>query len=316
MSDLDWVEWALRHCGARELLGCSPIQSLWGGYGELLRLRLGGGPMPSAILKRVLPPPHARELISDRRKRRSYEVERAWYASGARHCDASCRVARCLAFESSPDGSLLLLEDLGNAGFHPHRPPRTEHVGAGLRWLAHLHARLLGQCPEGLWEQGTYWHLETRAQEWERMPSGALKEAARELDRRLREARYLTVVHGDAKPSNFLWGEAGGAAAVDFQYVGPGCGIRDVVYFLDSCLGERGCEAEAEVWLERYFASLQEALSASGKGSLSHEVEQEWRALYPVAWSDFQRFYQGWGRPGPLGSYSLRQLDLALRDSS
>jgi hypothetical protein len=308
----DWTAWVLQHTGALRVVGSSPIQTLWGGYGELLRLRLEGGARRSVILKRVLPPEHGRASTSDLRKRRSYEVEQAWYRGGSSLCDERCRVAGCLGQESWADGSLLLLEDLGEAGFHPHRPPRRRHLQQGLSWLARLHARYLGQAPDGLWDQGSYWHLETRWEEWHRMPAGLLKESARALDGRLRRARYQTVVHGDAKPSNFLWGASEErAAAVDFQYVGRGCGMRDVAYFLDSCLDEHGCEAEGAEWLERYFADLREHLGELGFPEAG-AVEQEWRALYPVAWSDFQRFYQGWGRGGALGRYSQGQLQLAL----
>ena len=142
------------------------------------------------------------------------------------------------------------------------------------------------------------------------MPSGCLKDNAQSLDQRLRKARFQTLLHGDAKPANFCWNSQGDAAAVDFQYVGPGCGIRDVAYFLDGCLGESGCEDQAAGWLDFYFATLSQALDAHT--SASDAVEEEWRSLFPVAWSDFCRFEQGWGRPAPLGAYSQRQLSLSL----
>lgn len=308
----DWSSWVLTQTGAGGLGQATLLQNLWGGYGELWRLSLRNGPASSVILKRVLPPGMGQQTESDRRKRRSYQVEQAWYREGARHCHQGCRVARCLAAQEWPSGSLLLLEDLANAGFHPARPPGAVQVRAGLCWLANFHSRFLNLCPQGLWEQGTYWHLATRRQEWERMPPGALRENATALDLRLRQARFQTLLHGDAKPSNFCWGAGQEAAAVDFQYVGPGCGIRDVAYFLDCCLDESGCQRQAEAYLSFYFDQLGQAMERDEQAHLHGVLEREWRELFAVAWSDFQRFYQGWGRPGPLGEYSRELLSRAL----
>gem|GEM_PF-6732341 len=64
------------------------------------------------------------------------------------------------------------------------------------------------------------------------------------VDRLLGQARFQTLVHGDAKHDNFcLAARANGAAAVDFQYVGRGPGIKDVAYFLASCLTPSGLGA-------------------------------------------------------------------------
>lgn len=293
---MEWQAWVASKLGrVRESY---LIQTLWGGYGELRRVFLEHG--PSVILKRVLPPAGRQLSVSDRRKRLSYQVERAWYQGLARECDQSSRVARLLAVESDRDSSLMLLEDLANDGYAPGRPP---DIGAGLSWLAHFHRRFLNYRPDGLWEQGGYWHLDTRQQEFENMPAGLLKNSAAALDGCLRRARFQTLMHGDSKPANFLWRGDGQAAAVDFQYVGVGCGIRDVAYFLDCCLSYRGAEGELEGWLDFYFAEL-----ASGP-----ELEAEWRRLFPVAWSDYARFYQGWGRGEELGPFSRELLARALK---
>lgn len=301
--------WVLAQTDAPEIEAVSLIQDLWGGYGQLLRIQLPGS---TVILKIVVPPVAERASVSDQRKRRSYQVEQAWYQSHAQGCEDTCRVARCLG-QKGGEVSLLLLEDLSASGYLPTRPPRTEHLTAGLTWLAHFHARFMGQCPTGLWEQGSYWHLETRQDEWQRMPSGPLKAHAGRFDAALRAARFQTVLHGDSKPANFLWRGDGRAAAVDFQYVGPGCGIRDVSYLLDSCLGEEGCRRHADGWLDHYFQQLSGALENEGKAEQAPQIEAEWRHLFPVAWSDYARFYEGWGRSAQLGRYSAQQLERALR---
>ena len=300
--------WVLTHTGAQEVCRSVLLQNLWGGYGELLRVELRGGPREFVILKRVIPPESKRESVSDARKRRSYECERAWYRNGARGCGANCRVAEGIAVEKP----LLLLEDLGAAGFHPKRPSINLQLQAGLRWLAHFHSRFLEAPPPGLWKRGTYWHLETRRDEWKRMPAGLLKDAAETLDLRLRNARFQTVVHGDAKPANFLWNPRGEAAAVDFQYVGGGCGIRDVAYLLNCCLGEEECEARIPGWIDYYFTALRKAIRADGNEAKAQELETEWRELFPVAWCDFERFLQGWSRPYAPGRYGQSLLRQAL----
>jgi hypothetical protein len=280
-------DWVLACTGASAVQSSQLLQNLWGGYGELRRMHLSD--RPSVILKVVMPPAEERSSVSDQRKRRSYEVEQAWYQGPVRQSQA--RVAACLGAKPG----LLLLEDLGNSGFAPGRPPQ---VRAGLRWLARFHGSYLGARPAGVWEQGGYWHLETRQQEYARMPASPLKEAAHALDSRLRAARFQTLMHGDSKPANFLWKNAEEAAAVDFQYVGVGCGIRDVAYFLDCC-------GQSEEWLDFYFQELSQFNIPQG-------LEEEWRELFPVAWCDYARFMQGWGPPGPMDAYTRRQFKLAL----
>jgi hypothetical protein len=304
MQPRDWQGWVIEQTGARELLDSSVVQSLWGGCGELLRLRLRGGARETVILKRVVP---LGSSYGDRRKRRSYEVEQQFYGTFSARCHDGCRVAGCLGRLQQGGSALLLLEDLAEAGYSPQRSIGVQHIRTGLSWLANFHAQFLNDPGAGLWDQGGYWHLQTRPEEWERMPAGALKELAPALDRCLRSAKFFTLMHGDSKPANFLWSSQG-AAAVDFQYVGRGCGIRDVAYFLDCCLHEEGCAAEAEQWLDFYFGVLRKGL-----GEAAAEVEAEWRALYPVAWADYCRFWVGWGRRASLGAYSGRQLERAVQ---
>lgn len=305
MESFQWSDWVLGVTGASQITDQVVVQSLWGGCGELLRLRLRGGAVESVILKRVVPLGHS---YSDRRKQRSYEVEQHFYRHLSARCDATCRVARWLGSVQQDGFSLLLLEDLREAGFTPHRGIGAAQIRQGLHWLAHFHARFLGVAGEGLWEQGSYWHLQTRPEEWQRMPAGALKQLAPALDQCLRRVQFVTLVHGDSKPANFLWSAEGVAAAVDFQYVGGGCGIRDVAYFLDCCLHEDGCEAQADNWLDFYFDVLRSAL-----GQSMADLEEEWRAVFPVAWADYCRFWLGWGRRAELGAYSQKQVQRAAK---
>ena len=156
----------------------------------------------------------------------------------------------------------------------------------------------MGEQPEELWTIGTYWHLATRPDEFASLDDGPLKTAAGELDRRLSGSPFQTFVHGDAKLANFCFSSDGrSAAAVDFQYVGGGCGMKDVAYFISSCFDEDECERRESTLLDRYFEFLHEALERFGKATDSRALEANWRELYPVAWTDFFRFLQGWS-PG------------------
>ncbi|WP_018938133.1 MULTISPECIES: phosphotransferase [unclassified Thioalkalivibrio] len=288
--------------GARKAVRDHVIQILWSGYGEIVRYRLEGADVPTVILKHVVFPgnlDHPRGWNNDRshqRKVGSYQVEMAWYRDGSGQCDASSRVPRCLDTATVGDEHLIVLEDLDAAGF----PLRKEHLTRTearqcLRWLARFHARFMGREPAGLWPEGSYWHLATRPNEWAAIEDPAIRETAAALDAALTGARYRSFVHGDAKVANFCFAPQGDAvAAVDFQYVGGGCGMRDVAYLLGSGLDEH----EQETWeaglLEDYFQALREALNEHGKGAEADAIEHEWRALFPIAQADFYRFLVGW----------------------
>ena len=85
--------------------------------------------------------------------------------------------------------------------------------------------------------------------------------------------------------------DAGNAvAAVDFQYVGGGCGMKDLAYFVGSCLDEVACESRESEILEVYFGALFKACDRLNKAIDFNALEAEWRQLYPMAWADFYRF--------------------------
>nr|WP_269523792.1 phosphotransferase [Coraliomargarita parva] len=293
------------------------IQSLWSGYGAILRYGLEGATQTSVIVKHVSPPEstaHPRGWntdISHQRKLHSYEVETVWYRDYANCCGETCRVPHCLAVVRKGDEVVIVLEDLDAAGY-PVRKSRVSdfELEACLSWLAYFHASFLGKVPTGLWPSGTYWHLETRPDELKVLAGEdpLLCRAAGAIDSKLKASPYQTLVHGDAKLANFCFSEDGSSvAAVDFQYVGGGCGMKDVAYFIGSCLSEDECADAEEALLDFYFVKLREALAISGKCVDTDALEADWRALYPVAWTDFHRFLKGWS-PGhwKIHSYSER----------
>jgi hypothetical protein len=262
----------LRSIGARRVV--DRIQRLWGGHGELIRVLLDDG--HTAMVKWVRPPPA--DDVSSTRKRRSYEVERAFYRSWAARCDDTCRVPALIAERDW----VLVLEDLDAAGYHrrvdeAHGPA----LDAALRWLASFHARFLGEPPGALWPVGTYWHLDTRRDELANIAEPAVRVAAPVLAQQLAAARYQTIVHGDPKEANFCFSANHAVAAVDFQYTGRACGMVDVAYLLHGRSDEPGPH------LDTYFRHLRTLVDNA-------DLEAEWRALYPVACRDFERFLAGW----------------------
>jgi hypothetical protein len=304
--------------GAERVVFGRKLATLWDGYGEIRRVALEGVTRgqricESAIVKHVEPrslgAASAASQRSHRRKLRSYDVEQQFYARYASRCSVNCRVAQPLHVERTASDWLFVLEDLDAAGFA--RRAAARELESCLLWLAAFHATFLGVPPASLWSVGTYWHLATRPDELEALDIPSLREHAARFDECLSSARFQTLVHGDAKLDNFQVNAAGTAAAVDFQYVGGGAGIKDVAYLL-SCLSPSECERSADAHLETYFRALRDAL-ASRPDVDSDALEREWRALYPVAWADFSRFLHGWAKGAyPFDAYSRKLTALAI----
>jgi hypothetical protein len=339
------------------------VQSLWSGYGEIARYSyINKDVQPqTCIVKVVNVEPQANHPrgwntnASHQRKLSSYINERAFYKHFSEHTNDACRVPKLIATSEDSENIWLIMEDLDAAGFALRSNAPSDHIIAlGVKWLANFHACfmfdsstnnapninnkancLLQQKPtlsklaNKVWPIGTYWHLATRFDEWETMPDSELKRAAQAIDNRLNKAKYQTLVHGDAKIANFCIHEnKSQLAAVDFQYVGFGVGVKDLVYFLGSCMGEQQLFSCADNWLDMYLAELKKALILNACSSAHQEVKQnttpafetsfieletEYRQLYSFAWADFERFLIGWS-PGhhKLSSYSLLQTQQAL----
>jgi len=329
------------------------IQSLWSGYGVIQRVELDLPEHPTAIVKHIdLSQARANRRgwsgnVSHQRKVRSYQIEKTFYQSYSQKCmeldrdclledrdgGLTCRVPKMLAAFEKPESSgwLLVLEDLDAAGFNLRSPSWRRNPGSSpeldlhacLRWLANFHATFMGCQPTGLWPIGTYWHLATRKQEWESMEECQLKELASAIDQYLNASKFQTLVHGDAKLANFCFGESlhgrndePSVAAVDFQYVGGGCGMKDVAYLVSSCLDGSESESQQNALLDIYFRQLEKSLATHKPNIDFASLESQWRELYPFAWADFCRFLAGWS-PGhwKLNQYNdqvtkgvLRQL--------
>ncbi len=324
--------------GARDCQPGEVIQNLWSGYGVIQRVQLDLPEHPTAIIKHI-DLSKARQNrrgwsgdVSHQRKVRSYEIEKTFYEKYAEECAGVgprpvrtgrdprpfCRVPKMLATFEDPESSglLLVLEDLDAAGFNlrSSSPGRSvmSNLYPCLRWLADFHAIFMGRDPTDLWTVGTYWHLETRQEEWTVMEGGQLKQFSSEIDQRLKDAQFQTLVHGDAKLANFCFRantqnqeDAIDVAAVDFQYVGGGCGMKDVAYLMSSCLDGSESKSQQNDLLNIYFQQLKKSLAVAQPNLDITGVESEWRELYDFAWADFCRFLAGWS-PGhwKLNEYS------------
>jgi hypothetical protein len=284
----------LKHTGAKDIITNDTIQNLWSGYGKMLRVSLLSDKVKSVVVKDIQlseKETHPRGWNSDighQRKLKSYQVEKSWYENYSAFSQS--RLPICLGVEEKSNCIFILLEDLDDAGFPLRKQKLTwKEFSSCLKWLAEFHVSFLGMDPKGLWETGTYWHLDTRPNEFEALTDLELKSAAKGIDDKLNQCRYKTIVHGDAKIANFCFSKKGDVAGVDFQYVGGGCGMKDLVYFTGSCLTESECERLEAKILDTYFQYFHSAY-----GSKHVELEMEWRDLYKVAWADFHRFLKGW----------------------
>lgn len=294
-----YVQNIKNHFRASAILKMERMQTLWSGYGGIYHIHFESSNVDSVVVKCISlegNKDHPRgwsTSTSHQRKLKSYNIEEFWYEHYAHQLPDDVKVPACLYVERNEEHLLFALEDLSV----PY-PNLKDHCNLNdakvvITWLAKFHAVHLGHSGDGLWEQGSYWHLDTRPDEWKAMEGGWLKENAKALDQLLKKAQFQTIIHGDAKLANFRFSEDfRHVAGVDFQYVGKGIGPVDLIYFLGSCLTEEECALYEDILVDHYFSQLllEVELSESDKMKL----EKEWRLLLPVAWADFNRFLLGW----------------------
>ncbi len=296
------------------------IQSLWSNYGKISRYQLDSPELETVVIKFInlsKPSTHPRgwnTSTSHQRKVKSYEIETHWYEEWSQDCNTNCRIPKLIgSFENKSD-QWIILEDL-----NPTFPLRKydlniDEVKVCLKWLANFHGTFMGREPKGLWKVGTYWNLETRPDEWKLIAHAELKSKAHLIDDLLNQCKHQTIVHGDAKLANFCFSENGEqVAAVDFQYVGGGCGMKDVAYFLGSCLSGGECKRYEDELLSFYFTQLESAINFSDTKNVFEDLEEEWRRMYPIACTDFNRFLFGWmPTHQKLNAYNMSMMEEVL----
>jgi hypothetical protein len=282
-----------------KLTQINSIQTLWSGYGEIVRLKFES---KSVIVKHVKLPNstnHPRGWntnLSHQRKINSYKVEVNWYENFSKTIDKNCYVPKGLKTFQTKDEWLIVMEDLETSGFiKTSINANEEQIISCLKWLANFHAKYMKTKSDLLWNIGTYWHLDTRPDELKVLEDKQLKNYAKRLDEVLNSCKYQTIVHGDAKLANFCFSSDDKlCAAVDFQYIGHGCGMKDVIYFISSAIEPESCEQSEEWLLNVYFIELKKAIKIYQSSLNFEEIEEEYRFMYDFAWADFQRFIKGW----------------------
>ena len=294
------------------------IQPLWSGYGKIARYQLKDSVYSTVVVKHIsLNQVHKHPRGWDTgnshiRKVKSYKVESHWYEKWSDRCTENCKVPKLLGSYTQEQEQWIVLEDLDDEYAVRKDQVYLTEVKVCLEWLAHFHAIFMNQEPAGLWSVGTYWHLDTRPDELAKMNHPTLKAAAQRVDDLLNQCTYKTIVHGDAKLANFCFSTNGmRVAAVDFQYVGGGCGVKDVAYLLGSCMSGPECELYENELLNQYFDLLKNALTSSDIDA--DAVEEEWRMLYPVACTDFMRFLLGWmPTHHKINDYNLNMMNTVV----
>lgn len=296
------------------------IQPLWSGYGKISRFKLSGSNLKTVVVKHIslgdtnAHPRGWNTDLSHLRKVKSYQVETYWYEKWNQRCNANCKTPNFLGSYSSELNQWIILEDLDRE--FPVRKSQISfsEVKSCLKWLANFHAVFLNHEPTRLWNIGTYWHLETRPDELQKLEHSELKKKAHLIDKLLNDCIFKTIVHGDAKLANFCFSNDGKQiAAVDFQYAGGGCGMKDVAYFLGSCLSGSECERYEEEFLKFYFSELKTALDSLEVKLDFNALQNEWKQLYPVACADFMRFLLGWmPTHQKINDYNLKKIEEVL----
>ncbi|MBB1342328.1 DUF1679 domain-containing protein [Pseudoalteromonas sp. SR45-6] len=273
------------------------ITALWSGCGEIVRCRLDG---KACVIKAISVPDHinhpriSQTEFAINRKRHSYEVEFYWYQHYATRLPSRAGALRCFNAIEHEQHKVLVFADFTECGFVNAKPIHT-HVTAIIKWLAYFHAFHFQVKADGLWPQGSYWHLATRPDEYEKMADCAIKQQAHSIDQTIRACQYQTLIHGDAKLANFAVNSSTmEVLGYDFQYVGAGVGVIDVMYFLGSCLNEQQLQQRADDYLADYFKYFANAMHIFDKSAYSHAAINEWQTLWPVVWADFYRFLMGW----------------------
>mmetsp|Transcript_29587 Transcript_29587/g.48824 ORF Transcript_29587/g.48824 Transcript_29587/m.48824 type:complete len:321 (-) Transcript_29587:26-988(-) len=273
-------------CISEDLSSVSSVSSiarLWGGMGQVYRVSSKDGDF---VVKYMDPRRVSSSSIGDQRKLDSYVVESTFYRD---YCEdlisKGVGLARFLHVEREGNRTILCLSVLENA-------PNDDYYELVLEWLAHFHAATWQSECRGLQEIGTYWHLDTRPDEWDGMSScgweGRLKRAARAIDEFLKdETSIQSCVHGDVKDANVMW-DGHAVAMCDFQYVGRGCPLKDLCYFLCS-----NGVADDEEYVDVYYQKLCSKIKDSPPPN-----RKEFDKVLELCYCDYLRFMCGWGQWG------------------
>jgi len=89
--------------------------------------------------------------------------------------------------------------------------------------------------------------------------------------------------------------------------------MKDVAYFLSSCLSAIELVSFEKELLDFYFEELKRAIESTSQNTNFTELEREWRYMYPIASADFVRFLMGWmPTHQKLNSYNQKMMEDVL----
>lgn len=316
--------------------------SLWAGYGWLKKLKVKK-PEVRVIVHKFIDPVSSdgdSSSVGHKRKVASYRNEATFYAQLApvlKNQHLSLPV--CLHYGNlSGEVTSIFMEDLRQQyPIENLHGLNYEQTMAAVKWLAKLHALCWHKNYEkdmGLADEGCYWYLGTRMDEYESINEeewGNLKTAATALSDRMKKGKSgagWTIIHGDYKATNLMYSEnfkneygdrLCRCAGIDFQYTGGGYGARDLAMLVVcGCKLDRddmtsGIDMETEV-LDLYYQCLCDEMSSRDDGN---ELMQSYsmsllRGQYELALMDMVRFLSGWGMWGN-SNYACERVKALLR---
>jgi len=291
------------------------LTSLWSGCGSIVQCQLDD---KACVIKAIKVPSYIRHpkikqsAFALKRKQDSYRVEYHFYKLHSLHLPIYAQSIECINAINKDDEYVLVFKDFTKHGF---AQAGQQHIKAILNWLAHFHAFNLNKPTDGLWQQGNYWHLSTRPDEFNKLKESAdkksdIKNVAHKIDEQLQSCAYKTLVHGDAKLANFAANERGKILGYDFQYIGAGSGVIDVMYFMTSCFSDKQLHEYADEYLVYYFDNLKAAITTYHPKAPADKIANDWLFLWPAAWADFYRFLAGWSpQHQKMNSYMLKQVN-------
>ena len=297
-----------------KILTITKVCSLWAGFGTIYEVTCTTNEEP--LIFKAIQLPNSCTSIGDLRKKQSYVCEANFYKNGIaqRLNQIGCVVPEPM-YSTQESPILIAMTKLngvscGNLDFG--------HAVACMKWFANLHSEFWGKARAdeavrkyGIQQQGTYWYLDTRPDEFNSMPNtgweGRLKKAATDIDSYLKtDDCFPTVVHGDAKSANMLFvrkevmTEEGQkqqqkeqdiiVQMYDFQYCGKSSCCKDLAYFFTVASSRNENE---NALMEVYHNALK--LHLKEKWNEQCPSIEQLNAVLDICIADLGRWMSGWG---------------------
>lgn len=271
--------------------------ALWSGCGQIISGHFDTHPVivklsqiPEQIDHQVI----SQSDFAKARKDFSYLNELTFYTLQSPSNLFEEMIPKCFYAERIDSLNILILEDFKHRQCRNVSLVNFEQIQKVIKWLAKFHALGIAFNTSHKFTHGGYWHLDTRPDEFNKMQSSDLKSSASLIATKLYNAKFLTLIHGDSKPANYAFDKKNNVLGYDFQYVGKGIGLQDLMLFMTSVLDNEACYEYEKQFLDLYFRYLK----IYSVGVISQKefelLEANWRMLWPYVWSDFYRFLMGW----------------------